>query len=1292
MPVLTSQQRSKLEAAVKQARKFAETGAYEALRSLAVDHPEPFVHMDSDQRSLRNILRSKARLLGDELMATGEQKIDHLTYELGYETWHKMLFAKFLEANGLLMHPDGVAVTLEDCEELSREEHFADKWDAAAEYASKMLPAIFRPEDPLMKVRFAPNDRIKLEEIIAALDDVIFVADDALGWVYQFWQSEAKAAINASGDKIDGARLPAVTQLFTEPYMVHFLIDNTLGAWWTSRNPGVKPPVKFEYLRVAPASSRSNVASTSSLSNDSPAGSRSDYTYFDPDEEVEYMSGNLPHWRQEGKIYFVTFRTADSMPQDKLKEWQVELDAWKIRNPEPHSPEQIKEYHQRFPAKMQDYMDAGYGVCQLKNEKIKTVVENALKFFDGERYVLDEFVVAANHVHVLVEPLGENRLSDILHSWKSFTANEINRITGHTGAFWQKESFDHLVRSERSLEKFRMYIRNHNNLRQDGGATLFPGWPDKTAEVTTLDPCMGSGHFIISLFSVMAPLRMVEEGLSRKEATDKVITENLHGLEIDPRCTQIAAFNLALTAWKFCGSYRELPEMNLACSGIAPKGKVEDWVKLVGKAERFEDKQRLENGMRALYDHFQLAPELGSLLDPTTIKADVFTASFEELQPVLKKALESEASVEQVERGVLAAGIAKAGQILANKYTLQITNVPYLSRGKQDQAIANYIENHYKEAKGDLATVFLEKMLKANTLGGIACCVIPQNWLFLTSYTKFREKLLKNETWSVVARLGAKGFQTPMWDFNVMLISIAHSKPTSDHTLAGLDVSDAPHAAAKDEALKTAELKTVNQKEQLGNPDIAITLDVIENKPLLNIYVISIQGLATGDDPRFARLFWEITKVVEPIWKYYQGTSNGPTFSGKQRIVFWEDGNGALATSPQARIQGLESWSNQCIAIKMIGSLTPTPFDNCPFDMNVSAIIPKRIEYLLPVWTYVSSPLYNKDVRKINQKLNVTNATLAKVPFDLDHWQKVSAEKYPDGLPKPYSDDPTQWLFHGHPIKTEDPLQVAVARLLGYRWPTESDTEMELADEAHKLIAEVKAFDAFSDEDGIFCIPSVNAEPAGSDRLRDFLQKVFATDWTNQTVSKLLRKVEAASSGLEEYLRKEFFIQHCKVFQNRPFIWHIWDGRNDGFSALVNYHKLNKDNLSKLIYTYLGDWIRMCEAKRKAGESGAEGLLSAAQKLKEKLELILEGEAPYDIFVRWKSLEQQPIGWDPDLNDGVRLNIRPFMEAGVLRKNPNIKWGIDRGKNPPGTPWGEIRDNDKHLSLAEKRSVREIKT
>lgn len=1100
MAVLTPQQRNTLEAAVKQARKVAELGAFNALHGMAVDHPEPFAHMSPGQRSLRNNLRSKARLLGDELKANGIQNIAHLSYELAYETWHKMLFAKFLEANNLLMHTEGVAVTMEDCEELAKEEEYIDKWDAAANYAGKMLPAIFRTDDPLMQVTFSTEERIKLESIIDSLDNAIFTADDSLGWVYQFWQSDAKAAINASEEKIDGQKLPAVTQLFTEPYMVNFLIDNTLGAWWVSRNPGIKPPVKFEYLRMKPVT-----------------------------EPVE-----VPVTEQ------VTERSRS-----------VEVPA----------------------------------------------------------------------------------------------------------------------------------------------AGSFEGWPDRTADITSLDPCMGSGHFVASLFPVFAGLRMYEEGLTKEEATDLVITENLHGLELDARCTQIAAFNLALTAWKFCGHYKALPEMNLACSGIAPKGKVEDWVKLVDKIADPVDKARMENGMRMLYNHFQLAPELGSLLDPSTIKADAFTASFEQLQPVLAKALEGEADKDLVERGVMAAGIAKAGEILAQKYTLQITNVPYLARGKQDKILQAYCDENYPEAKGELATVFLDKMLSSCIKSGIACSVMPQDWLFKGIYKGLRAKLLKSKSWSFVSRLGVKSFQTPMWDFNVMLISIKNTIPQKDYLFSLLDVSKEVSASTKDDAIKTTNINRVNQLSNLNNPDSRVAIDDISEITLLSKYCEALVGLQTSDDPMFIISFWETLVLDNQVWEYLQGSPNQNKIdTGMSYLVKWEQGNGLLLSLPTAYpTKGLKALGLNGISINRMGKIFPYYYGKQRFHQNVAVILSTDDSNLKAIWSYCESEEYESNIKNIDQSLKVTNGTLTKVPFDLDYWQKVAKEKYPNGLPKPYSDDATQWLFHGHPIKAENPLQVTVARLLGYRWPAESDTEMELADEARYFIEEVKAFDYLTDEDGIFCIPSVNGEEAGADRLRAYLQTVYGSEWNNQTINQLLTKEGASSANLEDWLRKEFFAQHCKVFQNRPFIWHIWDGRPDGFSALVNYHKLTKENLVKLIYTYLGDWIRMCDAKKKAEESGAEGLLSAANKLKEKLVAILEGEAPYDIFVRWKPLEQQPIGWEPDLNDGVRLNIRPFVEAGVLRTKFNIKWGVDRGKNPPGTPWGDIRDNDKHLSLEEKREAREAK-
>ncbi|GHB48319.1 Eco57I restriction-modification methylase domain-containing protein [Mongoliitalea lutea] len=1075
MSVLSSSQRSTLEKAVSQARKSAEKGAKNALMSLAVDQAEPFSHMSPDQRSLRNRLRQKGRLLGDVLEQNGEQRIQKLSYELAYETWHKMLFAKFLEVNNLLMHPDGVAVTLMDCEELAAEEGHANKWETAMHYASLMLPAIFRPSDPVIQVQYASNDRIELEEIISALEDNTFQTDDALGWVYQYWQSEEKDRINKSGDKIDGEKLPAVTQLFTEQYMVDFLIDNTLGAWWVSRNPGVEPPVKFEYLR--------------------------------------YLEDSTP------------------------------------------------------------------------------------------------------------------------------------------------------------------------------AAGKFEGWPDKTAAVTSLDPCMGSGHFVVSLFPVFAKLRMHEEGLGKEEATDRVIRENLHGLEIDPRCTQIAAFNLALTAWKFCGHYKELPEMNLACSGIAPKGKEEDWVKLVGKVDRFEDKSRMENGMRQLYKHFQLAPELGSLLDPTTIQADVYTASFEQLQPVLDKALSTELEGEQFERGVLAAGIAKAGLLLSKKYFLQITNVPYLGRGRQKEKgeLANFCSINFPLSKGELANVFFERMLKSSR--GTACTVMPQNWLFQATYKKHREDLLKKWKWDFIVKFGSGAFSQISGEVvKAILASVSKIKPLEDDTFFGIDASKITGVALKDDAIKINSLITLIQKNQLRNPDSKIILENYSNNKsvgLLQLHIDSYQGIKTGDDSKFKFLFWENRSLENWMLSY-----GGPFSSSKDGCHYMLNWNNE--GKDFARFQGQKAFDKIGFYLTNVGRLQGCEFYSKPFTSEITVIIPKGDIKSEVVYSYILSKEYRNELRKIDQNLAISTASVGKVPFDLEHWQNVSKEQYPSGIPLPYSNDPTQWIFHGHPQNSENPLQAAVSRTIGYRWPAESDPEMELDPKARELIHEIQAFDHFSDEDGIFCIPSVNGEAAGADRLREYIQAVWGAQYDISTITQLLEKEGASSANLEAWLRDEFFTQHCKVFNNRPFIWHIWDGRKDGFSALVNYHKLTKNNLSKLIYTYLGDWIRMCEAKKKAGESGADGLLSAALKLKESLELILEGEKPYDIFVRWKPLSEQPIGWDPDLNDGVRLNIRPFMEANILRKKPNIKWGKDRGKNPPGAPWGEERNNDLHLSLEEKRRARGI--
>jgi hypothetical protein len=244
MPALESELRRKLENVIIQARDVAEGAARSALQKRAVDVPEPFSHFGPTEKELRNRLRARGRQVGDVRNADKTQFIDQLTQELAYEYWHRMLFARFLAENHLLMHPDGVAVSLEECEELAPEADppAANGFVLAARYASTMLPQIFRTDDVLLEIEFAPEQRLALEKLLASLARNSFLADDGLGWVYQFWQSKKKEEVNKSGDKIDGRTLSAVTQLFTEHYMVEFLLHNTIGAWWCGRH-GIQGPL-----------------------------------------------------------------------------------------------------------------------------------------------------------------------------------------------------------------------------------------------------------------------------------------------------------------------------------------------------------------------------------------------------------------------------------------------------------------------------------------------------------------------------------------------------------------------------------------------------------------------------------------------------------------------------------------------------------------------------------------------------------------------------------------------------------------------------------------------------------------------------------------------------------------------------------------------------------------------------------------------------------------------------------------------------------------------------------------
>lgn len=1125
MTTLTRELRRSLENTVREARRTAEAGARKVIEQLAVHHHEPWPSMTPTQRELRNRLRAHGRQLGDRRDdRRGVQGIDRLTTECAYEHWHRMLFARYLAECELLIEPQsGVAISLAECEEMARAEG-RDWLEFAADYAQRMLPQIFRSGDPVLEVALPPETRSALEDLMKAPPRDVFIADDSLGWVYQYWQSDRKEEVNRSEKKIGADELPAVTQLFTEDYMVLFLLHNTLGAWWAGKALAAKPAL---------AESAAN----------------------------------------EGEL-----RAA----------------------------------------------------CAV---------------------------------------------GDVEWSYLRFVREE--------GKPWRP------------------------------AAGTFDGWPKAARDITLLDPCMGSGHFLVFALPMLAAMRAAEERLSAEAAIEAVLRDNLFGLEIDPRCTQIAAFNLALAAWRRVG-YRQLPSLHLACSGLSLGVSKAEWLKLAERAAQalpvppktdllsteenlFSD--AMKRGFERLYDLFARAPWLGSLIDPRAAGGDLVEHGFDDLEPLLAQVTAKAETAELSELAVAAQGIAKAAEILADTFVLVATNVPYLGSDKQHPTLREFCSQTYRRAQLDLATCFVERCQGWCQTSGTSALVTPQNWISLRRYSPLRRALLESETWNVAVMLGPAAFsEMNWWAANTALFVLTRTLPSENQVVRGIDAS-APRTIDQKRALLAGSIRSANgdlehfassaggdsgavlealQAALRTAPDSVIAFSSLDTSVWLSNWVDVHYGFKPGQTARVTRFFWELPVAQiseENGWLLLESTPSGEfDFSGKAEVIM------SPAAMRAADIGGFgesgrEAWGKRGLIVGKMGRLPAALYAGCVFDDNTYVLIPKNEDHLPSVAAFVMSPEFCSSVRSRNRKVSVDTQSMVRIPFDYRRWSKAAREIYPSGTPSPASNDSTQWLFNGHPRGANYAIQVAVARSVGYAWPRQAAVNFP-----GYTTQAADGLEEHADCDGIVTLNPVKGEQPAAARMLALLADAYGAEWSAAKLDALLAQARFAGKTLDDWLRDGFFEQHCELFHQRPFVWHIWDGRRDGFHALVNYHLLAARNgegrrtLEKLLYSYLGDWIDRQRADQKAGVEGADARIAAAEHLKTELTNILAGEPPYDLFVRWKPLHQQPLGWEPDINDGVRINIRPFMTAKplgarakgacILRVTPKIKWDKDRGKEP----------------------------
>lgn len=196
--------------------------------------------------------------------------------------------------------------------------------------------------------------------------------------------------------------------------------------------------------------------------------------------------GYLPHYEKPGHTYFVTFRLAGSLPNIVLESWILQrkdiIETARMMN-RPLSEHEERRLQVLNSEKVEAYLDKGEGDCWLGQTAVAQLVVDALKHFDGIRYHLIAWCVMPNHVHVVVTPEGLS-LAKVLHSWKSFTAHEANKLLSRQGDFWQREYYDHLIRNEKELQHYINYTLE--NPVAAGLCKNQPDWPWSGCNLKTL--------------------------------------------------------------------------------------------------------------------------------------------------------------------------------------------------------------------------------------------------------------------------------------------------------------------------------------------------------------------------------------------------------------------------------------------------------------------------------------------------------------------------------------------------------------------------------------------------------------------------------------------------------------------------------------------------------------------------------------------------------------------------------------------------------------------------------------
>lgn len=386
-------------------------------------------------------------------------------------------------------------------------------------------------------------------------------------------------------------------------------------------------------------------------------------------------------------------------------------------------------------------------------------------------------------------------------------------------------------------------------------AELRKGYAALTPEdIKCIDPCMGSGHILAYLFDVLMQIYR-SAGYTDRDAAASIVEHNLYGLDIDDRAAQMAYFVVMMKGCQYDSRFLRR-HLNPHVYAIQESGELTaDALGRLGKQE---------STARALLDGFKNAKEYGSILQPKVTQAEL-DALQEQLREV-DGASDMGSFTDQFVAGQLLrvlCPLVEQARMLVQKYDVVVTNPPYMGSSGMNARLSDYVKKYYPDSKSDLFAVFIERCAQMDKRGGYQAMITQHAWMFLSSFEKLRAKLQLIDTVNM-AHLGARGFDEIGGEVVQTTSFVMRSSHTKGYKGTYCRLIDGDSEKAKAEMFVSGENRYVTEQDNFSKiPGSPVAYWVSDQflksfeSPKIGDFVLARNGMKTGDNGNFVRLWWE---------------------------------------------------------------------------------------------------------------------------------------------------------------------------------------------------------------------------------------------------------------------------------------------------------------------------------------------------------------------------------------------------------------------------------------------------